>query len=70
MVEKESQKSLKQANNEGKLNTIRLTEHAIEQAKLRGTNFNEIELSILKGQAEPVKKGRTMHRYNFQLFLG
>lgn len=43
---------------------IRLTKHALEQCLERGTNEDEVKLSIEKGVPEPVKMGRLLYRYN------
>jgi hypothetical protein len=46
--------------------TIVFTNHALEQAKLRGTNELEITEAIEHGEAVPAKKGRFMRRKNFE----
>jgi len=45
---------------------VRLTRHAQEQCLERGTNEDEVRLSIEKGVSEPVKMGRLLYRYNLQ----
>lgn len=42
------------------------TNHALEQAELRGTNETEIILAIEQGEEIPAKKGRFMTRKNFE----
>lgn len=44
---------------------IRLTLHAQEQCRERGTNEAEVLEAIRYGSREPVKRGREMCRYNF-----
>ncbi len=44
---------------------VRLTKHALQQSLERGASIDEIEISISLGSSEPVKKGRSMYRYNF-----
>ena len=45
---------------------IRFTNHALEQARLRGTNTDEISIAIETGERLPAKKGRLMSRKNFE----
>ncbi len=44
---------------------IRLTRHAIDQCKERGTNEIEVRQAIQQGSREPAKKGRELCRFNF-----
>jgi hypothetical protein len=44
---------------------IRLTQHAIDQCKERGTNEIEVRQAIQQGSREPAKKGRELCRFNF-----
>ncbi|MGI9015252.1 MAG: DUF4258 domain-containing protein [Phycisphaerales bacterium] len=45
---------------------IRLSAHALEQCADRGASLPEVEKAIRDGDREPAKRGRWMHRYNFQ----
>lgn len=52
---------------------IRLTKHALDQCKERGTNEAEVREAIEQGSREFAKKGRELCRYNFaygQLWQG
>lgn len=44
---------------------IRLTQHAIDQCKERGTNEAEVRQAIQQGSRELAKKGRELCRFNF-----
>lgn len=44
---------------------IRLTQHAIDQCKERGTNEIAVRQAIEQGSREPAKKGRELCRFNF-----
>jgi len=44
---------------------IRLTRHALDQCKERGTNEAEVRQAIQHGSREPAKKGRELCRFNF-----
>lgn len=44
---------------------IRLSRHAQEQAKERGTTEQEVKEAIRKGAREPAMRGRELCRYNF-----
>lgn len=46
--------------------TIIFTNHALEQAELRGTNEAEMIAAIEQGEMVPAKKGRFMRRKNFE----
>ena len=43
---------------------VRLTLHAQEQCRERGTNDREIVAAILRGAREPAKHGRRLYRLN------
>lgn len=45
---------------------IRFSAHAREQCAERGATPQEVEKAIREGQREPAKRGRSMHRYNFE----
>jgi len=45
---------------------IRLTTHALEQLVERGATEDEVRAAIERGVHEPAKRGRLMHRLNFQ----
>ena len=45
---------------------IIFTNHALEQAELRGTNEVEMTAAIEQGEEIPAKKGRFMTRKNFE----
>ena len=45
---------------------IRLSAHAREQCVERGATPAEVEKAIREGEREPAKRGRWMHRYNFE----
>ena len=45
---------------------IRLTAHAVEQRVERGASETEVREAIKRGIREPAKRGRFMHRLNFQ----
>ena len=45
---------------------IRLTLHAVEQCAERGATKLEVKGAIEFGVREPAKKGRVLHRHNFQ----
>ena len=45
---------------------IRMTDHAREQARERGTNADEIETAIRGGTREPAKKDRWLYKHNFE----
>jgi len=45
---------------------IRLTIHAREQCEERGAMVAEVKRAIEQGAREPAKRGRFMHRLNFQ----
>ena len=47
------------------MKTIRLTNHALEQARERGASEAEIRHAITKGSREPAKNARELCRYNF-----
>ncbi|MGH7496327.1 MAG: hypothetical protein ACREOO_28580 [bacterium] len=44
---------------------IRLTQHALDQCKERGTNEAEVRQAIQQGSREPAKKSRELCRFNF-----
>jgi hypothetical protein len=44
---------------------IRLTQHALDQCKERGTNETEVRQAVKHGSREPAKKGRELCRFNF-----
>lgn len=44
---------------------IRLTQHALDQCKERGTNEAEVRQAVNHGSREPAKKGRELCRFNF-----
>jgi len=46
--------------------TVIFTNHALEQAELRGTNEVEMIAAIEQGEEIPAKKGRFMSRKNFE----
>jgi len=46
---------------------IRMTAHAVEQCEERGATEAEVKQAIEKGLREPAKRGRFIHRLNFQL---
>jgi hypothetical protein len=43
---------------------IRLTLHAQEQCRERGTNEAEVRMAIAKGRREAAKHGRSLYRLN------
>ena len=45
---------------------IRISEHARVQCAERGATREEVEKAIREGEREPAKRGRWMHRYNFE----
>lgn len=45
--------------------SIFFTNHSLDQAKLRGTNQDEIRAAIAEGEEIPAKLGRFMRRKNF-----
>ena len=45
---------------------IRMSQHAVEQAVLRGATETEIREAIANGVREPAKHGRWMYRLNFE----
>ena len=45
---------------------VRMSQHAREQAALRGTNEAEIGEAIAQGSRQAAKHGRWMYRHNFQ----
>ena len=45
---------------------IRLSRHALEQCRERGTDAGEVERAIRAGTREPVRSGRWQYRYNLQ----
>ncbi len=46
--------------------TVIFTNHALEQAELRGTDEVEMTTAIEQGEEIPAKKGRFMRRKNFE----
>ena len=47
------------------MKTIRLTNHAREQARERGASEAEVRHAIANGSRQPAKHGRELCRYNF-----
>jgi len=45
---------------------VRLTKHAVEPCRERGTNETEIREAITRGSRELAKQGRYLYRANFQ----
>jgi len=45
---------------------IRLSQHARDRCKMRGTNEQEVRAAVVRGIREPAKKGYSMCRLNFQ----
>ena len=48
----------------GPTKPVRLTVHAAEQCRERGTNEAEVSEAISRGFREPAKKGRWLYRLN------
>jgi len=48
------------------MKTIVLSRHALEQARERGTNEDEIRQAIYEGEESPAKKGRKAFRINLR----
>jgi len=44
---------------------LRLTTHALEQARERGASPREIETAVREGDREPAMRGRLLCRFNF-----
>jgi hypothetical protein len=45
---------------------IRLTAHAVEQCTERGATEDEVREAVVRGIREAAKRGRSLHRLNFQ----
>ena len=45
---------------------ILISHHALMQMRERGVDEAEVVAAIRAGQPEPARKGRTLHRKNFQ----
>ncbi len=43
---------------------VRLTRHALEQCRERGTDASEIEAAVRYGEKQPVRQGRWRYAYN------